>query len=68
MRNFLNEAAILAAKGERVFLKQSDIRKAFVKVGIGPEKKEPGRFRKGTKDPQRIKKQGMRSCSMCCRM
>ena len=31
--------AILAAKDNRVFLKQEDIKKAFVKVGIGAEKK-----------------------------
>ncbi len=35
----MNEAAILAAKDNRVFLKQEDIKKAFVKVGIGAEKK-----------------------------
>jgi len=39
LENLLNEAAILAAKDNRVFLKQEDIKKAFVKVGIGAEKK-----------------------------
>ncbi len=39
LENLLNEAAILAAKDDRVFLKQEDIKKAFVKVGIGAEKK-----------------------------
>ena len=39
LENLLNEAAILAAKDNRVFLKQDDIKKAFVKVGIGAEKK-----------------------------
>ena len=39
LENLLNEAAILAAKENRVYLQQSDIRHAFVKVGIGPEKK-----------------------------
>lgn len=39
LENLLNEAAILAAKGGRVYLEQADIRHAFVKVGIGPEKK-----------------------------
>ncbi len=39
LENLLNEAAILAAKEDRVYLKQSDIRNAFVKVGIGPEKR-----------------------------
>ena len=37
LENLLNEAAILAAKDNRVFLKQDDIKKAFVKVGIGAE-------------------------------
>ena len=39
LENLLNEAAILAAKDNRVFLTQQDIRHAFVKVGIGAEKK-----------------------------
>lgn len=39
LENLLNEAAILAAKDERVYLKQADVQKAFVKVGIGTEKK-----------------------------
>ena len=39
LENLLNEAAILAAKENRIYLKQEDIRKAFVKVGIGAEKK-----------------------------
>ena len=39
LENLLNEAAIIAAKDNRAFLTQSDIRHAFVKVGIGPEKK-----------------------------
>ncbi len=39
LENLLNEAAILAAKDNRVFVQQQDIRHAFVKVGIGPEKK-----------------------------
>ena len=39
LENLLNEAAILAAKDNRIFLKQDDIRRAFVKVGIGAEKK-----------------------------
>ena len=39
LENLLNEAAILAAKENMVYLQQSDIRHAFVKVGIGPEKK-----------------------------
>lgn len=39
LENLLNEAAILAAKENRVYIQQVDIRHAFVKVGIGPEKK-----------------------------
>ena len=39
LENLLNEAAIIAAKEDRVYLRQEDIRKAFVKVGIGAEKK-----------------------------
>ena len=39
LENLLNEAAIQAAKDERVYLKQADVQKAFVKVGIGAEKK-----------------------------
>ena len=39
LENLLNEATILAAKEDRIYLKQEDIRKAFVKVGIGAEKK-----------------------------
>ncbi len=39
LENLLNEAAILAAKEGRIYLQQSDIRHAFIKVGIGAEKK-----------------------------
>ncbi|HJA31015.1 MAG TPA: AAA family ATPase, partial [Candidatus Eisenbergiella pullicola] len=39
LENLLNEAAIIAAKENRVFIGQEDIKKAFVKVGIGAEKK-----------------------------
>jgi len=39
IENLLNEAAIYSAREERSFVKQDDIRKAFVKVGIGAEKK-----------------------------
>ncbi|MCI8453378.1 MAG: ATP-dependent zinc metalloprotease FtsH [Lachnospiraceae bacterium] len=39
LENLLNEAAILAAKEERRFIVQRDIERAFVKVGIGAEKK-----------------------------
>ena len=39
LENLLNEAAILAAKRERRYILQADIDQAFVKVGIGAEKK-----------------------------
>ncbi len=39
LENLLNEAAIIAAKSGRIFLIQSDIQQAFIKVGIGAEKK-----------------------------
>lgn len=39
LENLLNEAAILAAKSDRVYIRQEDIRHSFVKVGIGAEKK-----------------------------
>ena len=39
LENLLNEAAIIAAKENRAYIKQNDIKKSFVKVGIGAEKK-----------------------------
>lgn len=39
LENLLNEAAINAARNRKGYLTQEDIRKAFVKVGIGAEKK-----------------------------
>ncbi len=39
LENLLNESAIQAAKENRVFIKQDDIKKSFIKVGIGAEKK-----------------------------
>jgi len=39
LENLLNEAAILAAKSTRKYIEQHDIREAFVKTGIGTEKK-----------------------------
>ncbi len=39
LENLLNEAAILAAKGDRNFITQADVKESFVKVGIGVEKK-----------------------------
>ncbi len=39
LENLLNEAAIYAAKENRAYIVQGDIRKSFVKVGIGSEKR-----------------------------
>ena len=39
LENLLNEAAIQAAKEDRAYLKQEDIQKSFIKVGIGAEKR-----------------------------
>ena len=39
LENLLNEAAIVAAKENRGFITQQDIKSSFIKVGIGAEKK-----------------------------
>jgi len=39
LENLLNEAAIHAAKAGRAYLLQEDIKDAFIKVGVGTEKK-----------------------------
>lgn len=39
LENLLNEAAIVAARENRAYIVQADIRRSFVKVGIGAEKK-----------------------------
>ena len=39
LENLMNEAAILAARENRSYIRQSDIDRSFVKVGIGAEKK-----------------------------
>jgi ATP-dependent metallopeptidase hflB len=39
LENLLNESAIHAAKENRAFIVQDDIKKSFIKVGIGAEKK-----------------------------
>ena len=39
LENLMNEAAINAARDNKKFISQADINKAFVKVGIGAEKK-----------------------------
>ena len=39
LENLLNESAIKAAKENKAFISMEDIRKSFIKVGIGTEKK-----------------------------
>ena len=39
LENLMNEAAIITARDGRYFLTQKDIRQAFIKTGIGAEKK-----------------------------
>ena len=51
LENLMNEAAIYAARDDRKFIRQTDVDKAFIKVGIGTEKKSrlvPERDRKIT--------------------
>ena len=38
LENLMNEAAIGAAKEDKAFISQSDVNKAFIKIGIGTEK------------------------------
>ncbi len=39
LENLMNEAAIYAARADRRFIIQEDIQRAFIKVGVGTEKK-----------------------------
>ena len=39
LENLMNEAAIGAARADRSYITQADIKEAFIKVGIGKEKK-----------------------------
>ncbi|MDO5146840.1 MAG: ATP-dependent zinc metalloprotease FtsH [Eubacteriales bacterium] len=39
LENLMNESAILAARMDRKYIKMEDVQKAFIKVGIGTEKK-----------------------------
>ena len=39
LENLLNEAAIKAAKGNKAYIEQKDVQSAFIKVGIGTEKR-----------------------------
>ncbi len=46
LENLLNEAAIVAARERRGYLRQADIKDAFIKVGIGAEKRSKVMSRK----------------------
>lgn len=67
LENLMNEAAILSARENRRFIRQNDIDRAFVKVGIGAEK-GARLFPKRIKRSQLTMRQVTRSCSMCFRM
>ncbi len=66
LENLLNESAIYAAKDE-CMLHQADIRHAFVKVGIGAEKKSSVYLKKKRKSRHTMKR-AMQSYFMCSRM
>ena len=63
LENLMNEAAINTAKEGRKFLTQTDIEKAFIKVGIGAEKRSKV-IRRLPHTMRRV----MRFCSMSSRM
>ena len=67
LENLLNEAAIHAAKANRVYLMQEDIKEAFIKVGVGTEKKSRVISTRRKKSPL-IMRRAMRFCSMCFRI
>lgn len=67
LENLLNEAAIEAARKGRGFILQSDIKGAFIKVGIGAEKKSKVISEKEKRSP-RIMNPDMRSCFMYFRI
>ena len=68
LENLLNEAAILCGKREPSHSCRQDIRQAFVKVGIGAEKKSRCDFRERKAGLLHIMRRAMRFCSMCFRM
>ncbi len=67
LENLMNEAAILTAKDGRYYLTQKDIRQAFVKVGIGAEKKSKVISEK-EKKLQHIMKRGTQFYSTFCQI
>ncbi len=67
LENLLNEAAIAAARDNRVYIAEEDIKKSFIKVGIGAEKKSRIISEKDKKSPLTTRL-GMRFSSMYFRM
>lgn len=67
LENLLNEAAIAAARDNRVYIVEEDIKKSFIKVGIGAEKKSRIISEKDKKSPLTTRL-GMRFSSMYFRM
>ncbi len=39
LENLLNESAIIAAKADRAYINQEDVKQAYIKIGIGTEKR-----------------------------
>ncbi len=68
LENLMNEAAIYAAKQSRAYIVQDDIRRAFVKVGIGAEKKSRVISDKEKKITAYQLNPDMRYYSICFRM
>ncbi len=66
LENLLNEAAIAAARDNRAFVVDEDIRKSFIKVGI--PKRRAALFRKKTKRLPPITRRAMQFCSIYFRM
>ena len=66
LENLMNEAAIISARENRRFIKQSDIDRAFVKVGIGAEKRSKVISEKDKKITA-YHERATPSCSMCFR-
>ena len=67
LENLLNEAAIMAAKGRKVYIQQSDIRHAFVK-SVSEQRRRVESFRIRRRGLQHSMRQDMQSYSMCSRM
>ena len=66
LENLMNEAAIHTAKDGRYFINQSDVRQAFIKTGIGAEKKSRViSEEEKRRELQLTMRQVMRFCSMC---